>query len=100
MEAAVKVGTFSKQPGERLSKSILYEDALDEGDYLETVDACVATPEGTLGAVAGLSSANRVRVWFEGGTDKTDYVVTVTVTTHGGERFEDEIVCKVREVNR
>lgn len=99
MEATVKVGTFTKQPGERLSNSILYEDALDVDDYLETVDSCVSIPSG-LTVNAGLSSSNRVRVWYEGGVDKIDYTVTVTVTTHSGERFEDEIICKVREVSR
>lgn len=100
MESTVKVGTFSKQPGERLSNSILYTDALDVGDYIETVDSCVATPSGGLTVTAGLSSNDRIRIWYEGGADKADYVVTVTVTTHGGERFEDEVVCKVREVTR
>lgn len=99
MEAYVKVGTFQKQPGERISNSILYEDALDDGDYLETVDSITSSPAG-LSVNAGLSSSNRVRVWYEDGTDKIDYVVTVVVTTHSGERFEDEVVCKVREVNR
>ena len=42
----MKVGTFTKQPGERISKSIVYEDALDEGDYIETVVSCVASPAG------------------------------------------------------
>lgn len=99
MEATVKVGTFTKQPGERLSNSILYKDALDVDDYLKTVDSCVSTPGG-LAVNAGLSSVDRVRVWYEGGSDKVDYTVTVTVTTHSGERFEDEVICKVREVSR
>lgn len=95
----MKVGTFTKQPGERLSKSITYEDALDVGDYLETVVSCVAAPSG-LSVNAGLSDDKRVRIWFEGGVDKVKYTVTVTVTTHQGERFEDEIVCDVREVTK
>lgn len=93
----MKVGTFAKQPSEKISNSILYEDSLDEGDYLETVVSCVATPVG-LNVLAGLSSSNRVRVWYEGGTDGVTYKVTVTVTTHQGERLEDEITCKVKEI--
>lgn len=93
----MKVGTFTKQPSERISKSIVYADALDEGDYIETVESCVSSPVG-LTVNAGLSSNERVRVWFDDGVDKTKYTVTVLVTTHQGERFEDEIVCDVREV--
>ena len=95
----MKVGTFTKQPGERISNSILYDDALDVGDYLETIDSCVATPVG-LDANAGLSSTSRARIWYEGGTDGVSYTVTIVATTHAGERFEDEIVCKVKEIGR
>lgn len=99
MEAIVKVGTFTKQPGERISNSILYDDALDAGDYLETVDSCTATPAG-LQVNAGLASTTRARIWHEGGVDGATYTVTVVTTTHNGERFEDEIVCKVKEISR
>lgn len=93
----MKVGSFTKQPGERISNSITYEDSLDVGDYLETVESCAASPAG-LSVNAGLADTSRVRVWHEGGTAGVDYKVTVVVTTHNGERFEDEIICKVREV--
>lgn len=93
----MKVGTFPKQPGERLSNSISYEDALDVDDYLDTVVSCVSSPAG-LSVNAGLADNKRARIWYEGGTHGVDYTVTVTVTTHGGERFEDEVICKVREV--
>ena len=99
MDAPVKVGIFTKQPGERISNSILYNDALDVDDYLETVDSCIATPPG-LSVNAGLANGSRVKVWHEGGTDGVSYTVTVKVTTHSGERFEDEIICKVKEVSR
>lgn len=99
MEATVKVGTFTKQPGERISNSILYDDALDVGDYLETIGSCTATPVG-LAVNAGLSSTSRARIWYEGGTDGVSYTVTIVATTHTGERFEDEIVCKVKEISR
>lgn len=99
MEAIVKVGTFTKQPGERISNSILYDDALDVGDYLETVVSCTALPAGLV-VNAGLADTTRVRVWHEGGVDGVSYTVTVVTTTHNGERFEDEIVCKVKEISR
>jgi hypothetical protein len=97
MEASVKVGTFTKQPGERVSNSILYTDALDVDDYIETIISCTATPSG-LDVNAGLGGNDRARVWYEGGTNGVDYKVTVVATTHNGERFEDEVICKVREV--
>lgn len=99
MEAIVKVGTFTKQPGERISNSILYTDALDVGDYIQTVVSCIALPAG-LSVNAGLADSTRIRVWHEGGVDGATYTVTVVATTHNGERFEDEIVCKVKEVSR
>ena len=95
----MKVGTFTKQPSERISNSILYEDALDVGDYLETIVSCAALPAG-LTVTAGLASDKRVRIWHEGGTDGVSYTVTVVVTTNTGERFEDEVVCKVKEISR
>lgn len=93
----MKLGSFLKQPGERISNSVAYDDALDVDDYLETVESCVAFPSG-LGVVAGLGGNMRARIWYEGGTHGVDYKVTIVVTTHNGERFEDEIICKVREV--
>lgn len=93
----MKLGQFTKQPGERISNSITYIDALDVADYIETIVSCTSTPAG-LAATAGLADNERVRIWYDGGTSGVDYKVTVVVTTHNGERFEDEIVCKVREV--
>ena len=83
------------RPGSTARSNSLH--ALDVADYLETVESCTASPAG-LGVNAGLADTSRVRVWHEGGTHGADYKVTVVVTTHNGERFEDEIICKVREV--
>lgn len=93
----MKLGSFTKQPGERISNSVAYDDALDVGDYLETVESCTAFPSG-LAVTAGLGDSKRARIWYENGAHGIDYKVTIIVTTHNGERFEDEIVCKVREV--
>lgn len=93
----MKVGTFSKQPRERISNSILYGDSLDEGDELSSVLSCVAEPAGlTVSPV--LASETRVRIWAEGGEDGVIYKITVVVHTAGGEIFEDELVCKVRAI--
>lgn len=93
----MKVGTFNKQPGERISNSILYTDALDVGDEVSTVHSCIAWPEG-LRVSPMLVSGDRVRIWAEGGESGISYKITVTVETAGGEIFEDELTCRVREV--
>lgn len=93
----MKVGSFSKQPGERISNSIAYDDALDEGDEVSSVLSCAAEPAG-LTVTPVLASESRVRIWSEGGSDGTTYKITVTVLTAGGEIFEDELTCKVRSI--
>lgn len=93
----MKLGSFNKQPGERLSNSILYDDALDEGDSVETLISCTVEPSG-LDVTGVLVDGSRVRVFAEGGVDGQSYKITVVVGTQGGERFEDELVCKVKEL--
>lgn len=93
----MKLGTFSKQPGERLSKSILYVEALDDGDEIASVMSCTVEPSG-LDAMPTLVSGQRVRLWVGGGADATAYKITVRVQTAGGEILEDELTCRVREV--
>lgn len=93
----MKVGTFTKQPGERISNSILYAEALDEGDSLAAVLNCHALPTG-LQVTPVLVAEDRVRIWAEGGTDGVIYKITLTVETQGGEVLEDELICKVKEI--
>lgn len=93
----MKLGTFPKQPSERLSKSIVYGDALDDGDEIATVMSCVVDPAG-LTVVPTLVDANRVRLWVSTGADGVAYKITIKVQTSGGEIFEDELTCRVREV--
>jgi hypothetical protein len=93
----MKLGTFTKQPGERLSSSIDYSDALDSGDTVDSIMSCLPSPEG-LTASATLLDGSRVRIWVEGGDAGVSYKISVRVGTTGGERFEDEITCKVKEI--
>ena len=93
----MKLGTFNKQPGERLSNSIVYDDALDEGDSVETLVSCTVEPAG-LEVTGMLVDGSRVRVFAEGGADGQVYKITVVVSTQGGERFEDELLCRVKEL--
>lgn len=94
----MKVGSVTKQPGERISVSIAYTEGLDEGDELQQIDSCVVDVPGELTATPVLATETRVRIWLEGGVDGKTYKVTTTVTTSGGERLEDEVMVKVKEV--
>lgn len=94
----MNLGVFTKQPGEKISVSIDYSSALDDGDSVSRVESCTVEPGLELDASPVLVDADRVRIWVDGGTDGIRYKITTVVTTAGGERFEDELFCKVREV--
>ncbi|AVR89016.1 hypothetical protein [Thauera aromatica] len=93
----MKLGSFSKQPGERVSKSVIYTDALDPGDEIGTIDECRAEPAG-LEVSPVLVAGDRARIWVSGGTDGVQYKITIKVTTAGGEILEDELFCRVKEI--
>lgn len=93
----MKLGTFKKQPRERLSVSILYTDMLDEGDSLSEIEFCVPDPAG-LHVSALLADVDRVRVFASGGESGVKYKITTLVHTVGGERIESEVFCQVKEV--
>lgn len=93
----MRLGTFNKQPRERLSKSVVYNEALDPGDNLSTILNCYAEPEG-LTVTPVLVADDRIRIWVEDGTNGQQYKITVKVGTAGGEILEDELICRVREI--
>lgn len=92
----MKVGTCTKQPGERESYSITYEDALNTGDAVLTAVLKSLAPVGL--AIDQITVVSpRVKFWISLGTDKTNYRATFTVTTKDGRVFEDEVTIKVKE---
>jgi hypothetical protein len=93
----MNLGTFKKQPRERISVSIIYTDALDEGDSLGQIELCTAEPAG-LSATALLADLDRVRVFASGGLSGVKYQITVLVHTAYGERLESEVYCQVKEI--
>lgn len=93
----MRLGTFEKQPRERISKSVFYTDALDVGDSIATVDSVTVEPVGELEATPVLVSDDRVRIWTQNGLDGSTYKVTITVTTAFGEILEDELIVRVKE---
>lgn len=94
----MKLGTFTKQPRERISRSVFYTEALDEGDEIATVDSVTVEPAGEMTATPVLVSGDRVRIWTQGGIDGAAYKVTITITTQFGEILEDELTVKVKEL--
>lgn len=93
----MKLGTYIKQPSERESFSITYEDDLTEGDNVDTavVKSIVPTGELIIDQIAVVDP--RVRFWATGGTADSNYKVTFTVTTADGRILEDEVTIKVKE---
>lgn len=94
----MKVGTFQKQPRERFFVSINYEKILDDNDAIAAIQSVEVSPAGELEALPILAPPERVRLFLQGGEDGKSYVVTVLVQTEFGERFEDELTCKVKEI--
>lgn len=94
----MKVGTIKKQPSEIISISIMYKDALDIGDELSLIESCVVEPIGGLEATPSLAGSDRVRLFLSGGENEAEYKVTTIVSTNGGERHEDEVIVKVKEI--
>jgi len=91
----MKLATFTKQPAERESYTISYEEALTDGDNVLSATA-VIDPVGL--TIDGITIADPVvRFWASGGTDGTRYKVTLTVTTEDGRVMEDEVYFKTKE---
>jgi hypothetical protein len=88
---------FSQQPHERISRSLVYTEALDEGDSLETVLSLTVTPPGLV-VSAALADVDRVRLWASQGEHGVTYRIELLVETLHGERLEDEFYCTVKEL--
>lgn len=93
----MRLGTITPQPNERLSYTVAYHEALDDGDEVSEVLACTASPAG-LTVTAAQITADRVRLLVSGGTHGVLYKITLRVATDAGEIFEDELMCRVKEV--
>ena len=93
----MKLGSFSKQPSEKISLSIKYDRALDDDDEVKEVLFCSVLPADELQVVPVLVGTKRVRLFTEAGVDTSIYKITLRVLTSNGEEFEDEIICKVND---
>ena len=92
----MKLGTKIKQPGERRSYTINYEDAITSDDTILTA-VLKSTPPVELVVDQITVISPRVRFFVAGGTDGVNYKLTFTVTTNDGLTFEDEVTIKVKE---
>lgn len=93
----MKLGSFHKQPRERRSYTITYEDALTPGDNVKTAEILAVTPAGLI--IDQITIADpRVKLFAGDGADGTTYRVELLVTTEDGTTFEDEFTIKVKEI--
>ena len=92
----MKLATITKQPAERFSYTVSYEDALTTGDNVESATAEVS-PSGLVLENVGVYDP-RVKLWVSGGTNGTSYKVTLTVGTADGRVFQDELVFRIKEL--
>lgn len=94
----MRLGQFEKQPSERESYTITYEDDLTDGDNVDTAVVKSIAPSGELTIDQTAVIDPRVRFWAVGGVDGTNYKVTFTVTTADGRILEDEVLIRVKEL--
>lgn len=92
----MNLGNFTKQPVEVKDYDIDYSEWLTTGDNVESATVEVA-PTG-LTIEATYINDPRIKVWVAGGTDGTQYKLTVTMTSADGRVKQDEFKIRVKEV--
>lgn len=95
------VGTFTKQPAEKLDYDFDFSQFLGD-DNIEAVlnpPVAVATPSGlSVDTVIALPNGKSVKVWLSGGANGVTYKVELTVQSNGGRIKQSEIRVRVKEV--
>lgn len=92
----MNLGNFSKQPVEVKDYDVDYSEWLTDGDSVSSATVVVA-PTG-LSVDSIFINDPRVKVWLSGGTNGTQYKLTVTMTSTDGRVKEDEFKVKVKDV--
>lgn len=94
----MKIGQFKKQPAEKLRYTIDYSAWLSTAETI-TGFSYVISPSGALAIddPNTIETSNTVSFIVTGGTDNTDYKVTVQITTSNAQLKEDEIYYEVRD---
>lgn len=93
------LGKFFKTPAERKRYSVDYADWLDTDEEVSSAEFTV-TPSGELEIDAySISDSGGELIFFaNAGEDQAEYVVTVKVTTSGGQVKEDQILFEVQSL--
>ncbi|MEA3639909.1 MAG: hypothetical protein VBE63_08195 [Lamprobacter sp.] len=93
----MRLGAANQQPGERLSYTVWYNDALTVSDNaLES--SVTVEPAGELVISEVQTLADRARFWVSGGVSGTQYKVTISTSTEEGRVFEDELIFRIQEI--
>lgn len=95
----MRLGKFTKTPAERKRYQADYTNWLDTGETLSTV-TYVVSPTTTSPLVVDASAIAgdglSVAFFVNAGLDETDYTVTLTATTSGGQIKQDTLLFVVR----
>ncbi len=89
------LGTFVKQPADRLDYDVDYTDWLTVGDSIEST--VVSVSPATLTIDSTFNNTPRIKIWLFGGVDKVRYKVTLTSTTADGRVKQDEFLVVVKD---
>lgn len=92
----MNLGNFTKQPVEVKDYDIDYSQWMTTGDNVQSVDV-VVSPSG-LAVDAVFVNDPRAKIWLSGGTDGTQYKLTVTMTSADGRVKQDEFKIRVKDV--
>ncbi len=92
----MNIGSFTKQPVEVKDYDIDYSEWLTAGDNVQSATVAVAPTGLTVTSV--FVNDPRVKIWLSGGTDGTQYKLTVTMTTADGRIKQDEFKVRVKDV--
>jgi hypothetical protein len=96
----MRIGKFTKRPGERKRYAIIYSEWLDAGETISAVTFEVTPSEGNALQVDAFTinpSATEVVFFANFGLAGTNYAVDIQVTTSGGQIKRDQILFSVRD---
>lgn len=86
--------TIRQQPHDRRDYDISFEEWWPDGDTIDTVSLTCYPVGMTMGyAISGQS----VKVWLSGGTDQTNYKVTVLATSVLNRSKEVELKVRIKD---
>jgi hypothetical protein len=94
----MKVGKFTKTPAERKRYTLDYSNWLDTGETV-TGSAFAITPTTASPFFIdgqGIVGGTQLLFYVNGGLDQSDYLVTVSITTSGGQTKQDTLTFNVR----